>query len=71
MLRLLNSLLTQRPTVVAPACRSRCCRWPLGRSPIGEIGIVDTKFGTHLVKINERNEKWDPKKTKTDGGWSF
>lgn len=47
------------------------CRRSLGRSPIGEIAIVDTKFGTHLIKINERNDKFDPKKTKTDGGWSF
>ena len=53
--------------------RPRRCRRSLRRSPIGEIAIVDTKFGTHLVKINERNEKWvdGPGKTKTDGGWSF
>lgn len=43
----------------------------VGRSPIGEIAIVDTDFGTHLIKVNERSDKFDPKKTKTDGGYSL
>tara|TARA_B100000787_G_C16082493_1_gene245117 strand:+ start:170 stop:343 length:174 start_codon:yes stop_codon:yes gene_type:complete len=42
-----------------------------GRTPIGEIAIVDTEFGTHLIKLNERSNKLDPKKTKTDGGYSL
>lgn len=40
-------------------------------SPIGEIAIVDTDFGTHLIKVNERSDKFDPTKTKTDGGYSL
>merc|ERR1740133_845979 len=40
-------------------------------SPIGEIAIVDTDFGTHLIKVLERSDKFDPKKTKTDGGYSL
>ena len=43
----------------------------VGRSPIGEIAIVDTDFGTHLIKVLERSDKFDPKKTKTDGGYSL
>merc|ERR1740130_2127131 len=40
-------------------------------STIGEIAIVDTDFGTHLIKVLERSDKFDPKKTKTDGGYSL
>ena len=40
-------------------------------SPIGEIGVVETEFGTHLIKVNERSDKFDPTKTKTDGGYSL
>jgi parvulin-like peptidyl-prolyl isomerase len=40
-------------------------------SPIGEIGIVETQFGTHLVKINTRQLTLDPYATKTDGGLSL
>lgn len=40
-------------------------------SPIGEIGMVETQFGTHLIKITDRQLSFDPKETKTDGGWSF
>lgn len=43
----------------------------VGRSTIGEIAIVDTDFGTHLIKVLERSDKFDPKKTKTDGGYSL
>lgn len=39
---------------------------------VGEIGIVETQFGTHLIKLNEQNLKFDPRNgEKTDGGWSF
>jgi len=41
-------------------------------SKVGEIGIVETQFGTHLIKLNEQNLKFDPLNgEKTDGGWSF
>ena len=41
------------------------------KSKIGEIGMVETSFGTHLILINSRRDTFDPKETKTDGGWSF
>ena len=62
------------PTCAVPApvpASPASTRPSLGRSKVGEIAVVDTTFGTHLVKILERSDKFDPKKTKTDGGWSF
>ena len=41
-------------------------------SKVGEIGIVETQFGTHLIKLNEQTLSFDPRNgEKTDGGWSF
>lgn len=41
------------------------------KSAIGEIGIVETQFGTHLVKINERADKLDPSVQRVDGSPLF
>ena len=41
-------------------------------SKVGEIGVVETKFGTHLIKLNEQTLKFDPRNgEKSDGGWSM
>jgi len=38
---------------------------------VGAIGLVETKFGTHLVKINERKDKLDPSVQRVDGSPLF
>uniref|UniRef100_A0A7S3BIS7 Peptidyl-prolyl cis-trans isomerase n=1 Tax=Haptolina ericina TaxID=156174 RepID=A0A7S3BIS7_9EUKA len=41
------------------------------KSAVGAIGIVETQFGTHLVKINERKENLDPSVQRVDGSPLF
>ena len=46
-------------------------RAPFRSNEVGAIGIVETQFGTHLVRVNERADKLDPSVQRVDGSPLF
>ena len=46
-------------------------RAPFRSNEVGAIGVVETQFGTHLVRVNERADKLDPSVQRVDGSPLF